>query len=70
MHPAHGLLARLPPSAKLLADAAYDSNALRAFLAARGTLLVIPNNPTRKRFHPFAAPPTAREMPSSEPSVG
>ncbi len=53
MRPAHDLLARLPPSAKLLADAAYDSNGLRAFLAERGTLPVIPNNPTRRRFHPF-----------------
>lgn len=53
MRPAHGLLARLPPSAKLLADAAYDSNRLRAFLAERGTLPVIPNNPTRRQFHPF-----------------
>jgi transposase len=36
-----------------IADAAYDSNGLRAFLLARGTLPVIPNNPTRKRHHPF-----------------
>ena len=36
-----------------LADAAYDSDALRAMLIDRGTLPVIPNNPTRKRKHPF-----------------
>jgi transposase len=36
-----------------LADAAYDSDALRADLVARGTTPVIPNNPTRKRRHPF-----------------
>lgn len=36
-----------------LADAAYDSDALRASLIARGTKPVIPNNPTRKRRHPF-----------------
>lgn len=36
-----------------LADAAYDSNALRAVLIERGTLPVIPNNPTRKYKHPF-----------------
>ena len=36
-----------------LADAAYDSDALRASLIARGTTPVIPNNPTRKRKHPF-----------------
>lgn len=53
MRPAHGLLVGLPPSEKLLADAAYDSNGLRAFLAERGTLPVIPNNPTRKQFHAF-----------------
>lgn len=53
MRPALGLLAGLPPPDKLLADAAYDSNGLRAFLAGRGTLPVIPNNPTRKHFHPF-----------------
>ena len=36
-----------------LADAAYDSDALRTRLIARGTNPVIPNNPTRKRKHPF-----------------
>lgn len=36
-----------------LADAAYDSDAIRAALKARGTIPVIPNNPTRKRLHPF-----------------
>lgn len=36
-----------------LADAAYDSDALRALLIAAGTTPVIPNNPTRKRHHPF-----------------
>jgi putative transposase len=37
------------------ADTAYDSNGLRQFLSERGTQPVIPNNPTRKRFHPFDA---------------
>jgi putative transposase len=42
------------PSAKLcIADTAYDSDALRRLLIERGTLPVIPNNPTRKRLHPF-----------------
>ncbi len=50
---AHGLLANLPPSALCAADTAYDSNGLRSFLIARGTLPVIPNNPTRKHPHPF-----------------
>lgn len=36
-----------------LADAAYDSDAIRTALKFRGTLPVIPNNPTRKRFHAF-----------------
>ena len=36
-----------------LADAAYDSDALRAALIACGATPVIPNNPTRKRKHPF-----------------
>jgi transposase len=36
-----------------LADAAYDSDAFRTRLLARGTTPVIPNNPTRKRKHPF-----------------
>lgn len=36
-----------------LADAAYDSDALRARLIDQGTRPVIPNNPTRKRKHPF-----------------
>ena len=36
-----------------LADAAYDSDALRHRLIERGTRPVIPNNPTRKRKHPF-----------------
>ena len=36
-----------------LADAAYDSNSLRSALIERGTLPVIPNNPTRKTKRPF-----------------
>ena len=36
-----------------LADGAYDSDAFRSRLAQRGCLPVIPNNPTRKRHHPF-----------------
>lgn len=38
---------------RCLADAAYDSDALRQMLIERGTSPVIPNNPTRKRKHPF-----------------
>ena len=34
-------------------DAAYDSDGLRRFLRERGTIPIIPNNPTRKKHHPF-----------------
>ena len=50
---AQPLLDTLPPSDLLLADTAYDSDRLRQFLSARSTTPVIPNNPTRKRVHPF-----------------
>jgi transposase len=50
---AAALLAPLIPARLCIADAAYDSDALRRFLRDRGTLPVIPNNPTRKHFHPF-----------------
>lgn len=53
MRAALALLAPLPPAALCAADTAYDSNGLRQFLTERGTLPVIPNNPTRKRPHPF-----------------
>ena len=36
-----------------LSDTAYDSDALRASLWRRGCQPIIPNNPTRKRHHPF-----------------
>ena len=49
------LLTTLPPARLCTADTAYDSNALRAFLIARGTEPVIPNNPTRKHIQPFDA---------------
>ena len=38
-----------------MADTVYDSDRLRGFLLERGTRPVIPNNPTRKRIHPFDA---------------
>lgn len=49
------LLQPLPPADFLAADTAYDSDALRQYLVGRGTIPVIPNNPTRKRRHPFDA---------------
>jgi putative transposase len=51
--PAPELLAALPAPDACLADAGYDSDGLRRMLAQRGTVPVIPNNPTRKRWHPF-----------------
>ena len=47
------LLEPLPASRLCAADTAYDSDAFRGFLKARGTEPVIPNNPTRKRTKPF-----------------
>lgn len=47
------VIASVPPSVHLTADTAYDSNGLRQFLIKRGTTPIIPNNPTRIRFHPF-----------------
>ena len=52
---AEALLAPLPAARSCIADTAYDSDGLRRFLTGRGTQPVIPNNPTRKRFHPFDA---------------
>ena len=37
----------------VLADKAYDSNALRKFIADMGAQAVIPCNPTRKRLIPY-----------------
>jgi transposase len=50
---AQALLAPLPPARLCAADAAYDANGLRQFLRERGSTPVIPNNPTRTRFHSF-----------------
>jgi transposase len=48
-----GLLTPLPPAALCAADATYDSKGLRQFLIGRGTLPVIPNNPTHRHPRPF-----------------
>jgi transposase len=50
---ATALISAVPPGRSLAGDAAYDSDGLRRFLVERGTEPVIPNNPTRKRCHPF-----------------
>ncbi len=36
-----------------MADAAYDSDAIRAAIAEKGALAVIPNNPSRTRRYPL-----------------
>ena len=46
------LVAELTPK-RCLADTAYDREAFRAGLWQRGCQPVIPNNPPRKRKHPF-----------------
>jgi transposase len=47
------LLEPLPNARLCLADTAYDADKLRRCLIDRGTIPVIPNNPTRKRIQPF-----------------
>ena len=47
------LISPLPASTTLAADRAYDSDALRRMLIARGTTPVIPNGPRRTNLHPF-----------------
>ena len=49
---APALLDGLSPH-RVLADKAYDSNALRKLIAAMGAEAVIPCNPTRKRQIPY-----------------
>ena len=48
---AEALLADLPAEV-VMADAAYDSDAIREVIAEKGALAVIPNNPSRARKHP------------------
>ena len=47
------LIGLAPASTMLAADRAYDRDALRQLLIARGTIPVIPNGPRRKHLHPF-----------------
>jgi transposase len=49
---AHALLAGLRPGG-VIADKAYDSNALREAIATAGAEAVIPCNPTRKTLIPY-----------------
>ena len=41
------------PAEVVIADTAYDSDQLRAAIAAKGALAVIPNNPSRAKKHPL-----------------
>ena len=51
-HAALDLLGALPSGCKLLADRAYDSNAIRAMIAAQGAVAVIPSMPQRNPVIP------------------
>ena len=58
VHDIHGgraLLANVPPMRRLIADKAYDSNALRAIIAMAGAQTVIPSKRIRKVFIPHDA---------------
>lgn len=41
------------PADFVMADTAYDSNKLRAVVAEKGAIAVIPNNPSRARKYPL-----------------
>lgn len=47
------MLDAAPPAGELLADKAYDSDAVREDLIERGMRAVIPNKDDRKYLHPF-----------------
>lgn len=46
------LAAHLASTCEFVADAAYDSDGLRSWIAAEGALVVIPPNPRRKHLRP------------------
>ncbi|WP_373635118.1 IS5 family transposase [Yoonia sp. SS1-5] len=54
-HAAMDLLDALPPACKVLADRAYDSNAIRAMIAAQKAAAVIPSMPHRNPVIPYDA---------------
>lgn len=49
------MLALLPPNLRVIADAAYDAEDLRDWLAGRGSRAVIPNRKNRRKPFPFDA---------------
>ena len=58
-------ITRVQAGGRLTADAAYDRDGLCRFLLGRGTVPVIPNNPTRKRHHLLTKQPIATAISSS-----
>ena len=52
-HAALEMLTALPEGARLLADRAYDSNAIRTLIDARGASAVIPSMPQRNPTIPY-----------------
>ena len=65
---APALLVGLTPK-RLLADKAYDSNALRQIIAGMNAEAVIPCNPTRKVLIPYDFDPTRPATSSSAAST-
>ena len=53
--PAQAMLDSLPADLRVIADAAYDCEELRDWLADRGSRTVIPNRKNRKKPFPFDA---------------
>ena len=51
------------PAEVVMADAAYDSDAIREAIAEKGALAVIPNNPSRARRHPLDRAPLHDAVP-------
>jgi transposase len=47
------MLDAAPPANELLAEKAYDSDAIREDLLGRGMRPIIPNKDDRRFFHPF-----------------
>lgn len=47
------MLDRLPANVRVIADAAYDSKALREWLTDRGSRVVIRNRRNRRQPYPF-----------------
>jgi hypothetical protein len=55
-----GLYSKVIAKAPLRRRCVYDAGGLRQFLAERGTIPVIPNNPMRKTLHSTTTPRRAQ----------